>query len=115
MKRWEIGIKQVTLKQHGYTYQAWEAHGYRPDGTRIRIRCKSEDEARIRKSEEETKAINSERSTRFIQTRLTAARLSEAESCYDRLAPKYTLTEAVDYFLRHYHAPEFKISISDAF
>jgi integrase len=115
MKGREIGIKQVTLKQHGYTYQAWEVHGYRPDGTRIRIRCKSEDEARIRKSEEETKAINSERSARFIQTRLTALQLSEAESCFDRLAPKYSLTEAVDYFLRHYHAPEFKIPIGGAF
>src|SRR5467141_2002911 len=114
MKRREIGIKKVTLKQHGYTYQVWEAHGYRPDGTRIRIRCKSEDEARIRKSEEETKAINSERSSRFIQTRLTAAQLSEAESCFDRLAPKYSLTEAVDYFLKHFHAPDFTITVGEA-
>src|SRR5258708_20497848 len=88
----EISIKKIELKQHGFSYQTWEVHGYRSDGTRIRIRCKSEDEARMRKSEEETKAINSERSTRFIQTRLTAARLSEAEACFDRLAPKYTLT-----------------------
>src|SRR5260221_10830987 len=115
MTRREIGIKQVTLKQHGYTYQAWEVHGYRPDGTRIRIRCKSEDEARIRKSEQETAAINSERASRFIPTRLTALQLSEAESCFDRLAPKYNLTQAVDHFLKHYHAPDFQISISDAF
>src|SRR5258708_14271388 len=110
MTRREIGIKQVTLKQQGYTYQAWEVHGYRPDGTRIRIRCKSEDEARIRKSEQETAAINSERASRFIPTRLTADQLSEAESCFDRLAPKYTLTEATDYFLKHYPAPTFQIS-----
>lgn len=115
MKRREIGIKQVTLKQHGYTYQAWEVHGYRSDGTRIRIRCKSEDEARIRKSEQETAAINSERASRFIPTRLTALQLTEAESCFDRLAPKYSLTQAVDHFLKHYHAPDFQISIGDAF
>jgi hypothetical protein len=70
----EISIKRVELKQHGFSYETWEVHGYRADGTRIRVRCKSEDEARMRKSEEETKAINSERSARFIQTRLTAAR-----------------------------------------
>ena len=68
----------------------------------------------MRKSEEETKAINSERSARFIQTRLTAAQLSEAESCFDRLAPKYSLTEAVDYFLKHFHAPDFTIGVSEA-
>jgi hypothetical protein len=68
----------------------------------------------MRKSEEETKLINSERSTRFIQTRLTAAQLSEAESCFDRLAPKYGLTEAVNYFLQHFHAPDFQITVCQA-
>src|SRR5207244_6994158 len=50
----------------------------------------------------------------FIQTRLTAAQLSEAESCLDRLSPKYTLTEAVDYFLKHFHAPDFTITVGEA-
>jgi hypothetical protein len=110
----KVSIKMVELKQHGFSYETWEVHGYRADGTRIRIRCKSEDEARIKKSEEETKLINAERAARFIQTRLTAAQLSEAEACVDRLFPKYTLTEAVDFFFKHFHAPDFQISISDA-
>ncbi|MGA8481698.1 MAG: hypothetical protein WB696_27340, partial [Chthoniobacterales bacterium] len=113
-RKQEISIKRVELKQHGFSYETWEVHGYRADGTRIRVRCKSEDEARMRKSEEETKAINSERSARFIQTRLTAEQLSEAESCFDRLAPKYGFTEAVDYFLKHFHAPDFTITVSEA-
>src|SRR5258708_16386714 len=113
-RKQEISIKRVELKQHGFSYETWEVHGYRGDGTRIRVRCKSEDEARMRKSEEETKAINAERSARFIQTRLTAAQLSEAESCFDRLVPKYSLTEAVDYFLKHFHAPDFTITVGEA-
>src|SRR3984893_11425383 len=113
-RKQEIAIKRVELKQHGFSYETWEVHGYRADGTRIRIRCKSEEEARIRKSEKETKAINTERSSRFIQTRLTATQLSEAESCFDRLVPKYTLTEAVDYFLKHFHAPDFTITVGEA-
>jgi site-specific recombinase XerD len=108
-----ITVKQVTQREHGTEYQTWMVSGY-VNGKRIRIRCKSEDEARMRKSEEETKAINSERSTRFIQTRLTAVQLNEAESCFDRLAPKYRLTEAVDYFLQYFHAPDFTITVSEA-
>src|ERR1700730_14051000 len=108
-----ITVKQVTQREHGTEYQTWLVDGY-VNGKRIRVRCKSEDEARMRKSEEETKAINAERSARFIQTRLTAAQLSEAEACIDRLAPKYTLTEAVDYFLRNFHAPDFTISVGNA-
>jgi len=109
-----VSVKKVELKQHGVSYETWEVHGYRQDGTRIRIRCKSEDEALMKKSEEETKLINAERSARFIQTRLTAEQLSEAEGCFDRLAPKYTLTEAVDFFFKHFHQPDFQISVSDA-
>ncbi len=113
-RKQEISIKRVELKQHGFSYETWEVHGYRADGTRIRIRCKSEDEARMRKSEEETQAINAERATRFIQTRLSAAQLSEAEACFDRLAPKYSLTDATDYFLRNFHAPDFTITVGEA-
>jgi integrase len=108
-----ITVKQVTQKEHGTEYQTWLVSGY-VNGKRIRIRCKSEDEARMRKTEEETKAINAERSTRFIQTRLAPAQLNEAEACFDRLLPKYTLTEAIDYFLRHFHAPDFQITVGEA-
>jgi site-specific recombinase XerD len=108
-----ITVKQVTQTEHGATYQTWMVSG-RINGKRIRIRCKSEQEALIRKSEQETAAINAERSTRFIQTRLSADQLNEAEACFARLQPKYTLTQATDYFLRHFHAPDFEITVSDA-
>jgi Phage integrase, N-terminal SAM-like domain len=108
-----ITVKQITCREHGAEYQTWMVDGY-VNGKRIRIRCKSEDEARMRKSEEETKAINAERSSRFIQTRLTFAQLNEAEACFDRLAPKYSLTNAVDYFLKRFHAPDFAITVGEA-
>jgi Phage integrase, N-terminal SAM-like domain len=114
MKVRQIGIKKVTLKQHGYQYDVWEVHGYKADGTRIRIRCKDEATARIRKSEQEAAAINAARSTRFVQTRLSDEQLNEAEACFARLQPKYTLTGATDYFLRHFRAPDFEIAIGDA-
>jgi hypothetical protein len=84
------------------------------DGVRVRIRCKDEQTARIRKSEQETAAINAERSTRFVQTSLSADQITEAESCFTRLRPKYSLTEATDYFLRHFRAPDFEITTSEA-
>jgi hypothetical protein len=108
-----ITVKQVTQREHGIEYQTWLVDGY-VNGKRIRIRCKSKSEALMRKAEEETKALIADRSSRFIQTRLTAAQLNEAESCFDRLAPKYTVAEAVDYFLRHFHVPDFQITLSEA-
>src|SRR5258708_36540091 len=61
MKAREINIKQVTLRQHGYSYTVWEVYGTQSDGRQVRIRCKDEQTARIRKSEQETAAINAER------------------------------------------------------
>lgn len=84
------------------------------NGKRILIHCKSRSEASKRKSEEQTKTINAARCSRRIQTTLTAAQLKEAESYFNRLAPKYTLSEAVDYFLRHFHALDFQITLSEA-
>jgi hypothetical protein len=108
-----LSVKQITCREHGTEYQTWLVDGY-VNGKRTRIRCKDEAEALMRKSEKETEAINAERSSRFIQTRLTPTQLNEAEACFDRLAPKYSLTEAVDFFFKHFHRPDFQISISDA-
>jgi integrase family protein with SAM-like domain len=108
-----ITVKRVTQREHGVEYKTWMVAGY-VNGKRIRIRCQSQQEALMRKSEKETEAINSERSSRFIQTRLTATQLNEAEFCFDRLAPRYGLTEAVDYFLKNFHAPDFAITVGEA-
>jgi hypothetical protein len=108
-----ISIKQITVKERGVQYQTWLVSGT-VNAHRVRIKCKDEQTAKLKKVEQETLAINSERSTRFLATRLTTEQLGEAESCVDRLAPRYTLTQAVDYFLRHHHAPEFTLTLSDA-
>jgi hypothetical protein len=84
------------------------------NGKRIRVRCKTEQEALMRKSEQETSVINAERAMRFVQTRLTAGQTIKAETAFDRLGTKYALSTVVDYFLRHHHAPDFTIAISDA-
>jgi site-specific recombinase XerD len=108
-----LTVKQITCKEHGTEYKTWMVDGY-ADGKRVRIRCKTEQEARIKKSEQETKAINAARSTRFVQTRLSDEQLNEAETSFARLAPKYTLTQAVDFFLTRHHAPDFEITINEA-
>lgn len=87
----------------------------RANGKRIRIRCKTEQEATLKKTEQETAAINAERAVRFQATRLTTVQLNDAEAAFDRLGTKYALSTVVDYFFRHHHAPDFAISISDAF
>jgi integrase len=108
-----ISIKQITVKERGVQYQTWLVSGM-VNGSRVRIKCKDEQTAKLKKVEQETLAINSERSTRFLATRLTPEQLGEAESCWDRLSPRYTLAAAVDYFLRHHHAPDFTLTVSDS-
>jgi Phage integrase, N-terminal SAM-like domain len=108
-----FNIRQVTFREHGVEYAGWLLDG-RVDGKRIRIRCKTEAEAVLKKTEQETAAINAERAVRFQATRLTTVQLNEAEAAFDRLGEKYTLSQVVDYFFKHHYAPDFAITISDA-
>jgi site-specific recombinase XerC len=108
-----LNVKQVTRKEHGTAYQTWMVDGY-VEGKRVRIFCKDRAEAILRKSEKETESHNLERAQRYVSTRLSADQIAEAESCVQRLAPKYTLGQATDYFLQHFRAPDFAISVGEA-
>jgi hypothetical protein len=86
-----ITVRQITFRERGVEYKTWLVSGY-VNERRVRIKCNDEQTARVKKVEQETAAINAERPTRFLPTRLTPELLGEAESCTDRLAPRYTLT-----------------------
>src|SRR5690606_9189477 len=49
-----------------------------------------------------------------VVTRLDAEQVKEAEDAIHRLGSRYTLREAVDYFIRHFCEPDFKITMKDA-
>jgi site-specific recombinase XerD len=97
-----------------HRYKCWFVYGSDGKGGRIQKKFQDETKARLWKGAKEIELANVQNRTRHVQTTLTLEQLSEAEGCIARLKIRYTLTQAVDYFLQHFHEPEFKIRFSEA-
>jgi len=97
-----------------YRYEFWHVQGTDSDGRRIRKKFSDRQKAIDWKNLKEIELTNRGRKLHSIITELSDEQIKEAEICVARLAPKYTLTEAVNFFLQHFHEPDFKISLSEA-
>lgn len=97
-----------------YRYEFWHVQGTDLGGTRIRKKFRTREAALGWKSRKEIELMNRGRKLHSVITELSDEQVREAQACFIRLSPKYTLTEATDYFLQHFQAPDFQISISTA-
>ena len=112
-----LNLVERTFKDNrwpNHQYECWFVYGSDGKGGRIQKKFKDQTKARLWKSAKETELANVQNRTRHVQTTLTLEELSEAEACVARLKSRYTLTQAVDYLLHHFHEPDFKIRFSEA-
>lgn len=93
--------------------QRWQVSGYKPDGTRVRVRFDTVEEAQGKKSELEIEALNLQNTFTLRRTRLTDTQLLEAESAYARL-DGLSLTTVVECGLRHYQARLTTVTVEAA-
>ena len=107
-------IREVEYKKDGKTYSSYEVVWIDSSNKRQRKRYTDRNEAVLFSSEKYTELLNNGSSHRSLSTVLTESTLREAEACVTRLAPKYTLTEAVDYYLKNFHLPDFTITVAEA-
>lgn len=98
--------------KHGY--QTYLVQGWKQDGKwkrkRFKDRGKAESFAALKRIEVE----NSGRAQSLVLSHLSEEQHAEALSAFDRLGGTYTLTEAVDYFLKMHRPPDFRIRLDDA-
>ncbi|MBV8278496.1 MAG: hypothetical protein JO170_25005 [Verrucomicrobia bacterium] len=90
-------------------YECWEVFGHG-----IRRRFKKEIDARDFRRIEENKLRNILNRTHTVETSLTREQIEEAESAFKRLGERYTLAGAVDFYLKHNQAADFKITLAEA-
>jgi hypothetical protein len=96
-----------------FTYLCWNIPKDH-EGHRQRKQFADHNEAALFSSEKHTELLNRGSSHRNISTILSEPDIREAESCITRLGGKYKLAEAVDFFLKHFNEPNFKITVSEA-
>jgi hypothetical protein len=113
----KLNVVEKTFKDSRWPehrYKCWFVSGNDGKGGRIQKKFQDETRARLWKAAKEVELANVQNRTRHVQTTLTLEQLNEAEGCIARLQGRYSLTQAVDYFLQHFSEPDFKIRFSEA-
>jgi Phage integrase, N-terminal SAM-like domain len=97
-----------------YRYEFWHVQGTDLEGRRIRKKFSTRDAALDWKNRKEIELLNRGRKLHSVITDLSNEQIKEAQACFLRLRDRYRLTECIDFFLQHFHEPDFKISLSEA-
>jgi integrase len=104
-----------TIKDdEGYSYQTHMVVGRDADGKRLRKCFKSREQASAFLAAMHTKLLNAETAVNAVMTRLTAAQMRQAEAAFNSLGSRYSLDEAVSYFLANYAAPAEAVTLDAA-
>lgn len=109
-----LTLKRRTAQDNGYDYTYFMVEGVDSAGTRIRRKFKDEEEARSYATANVERIANGKALKKAVSTDLSADKLAQAENAFRRLKDRYSLDEVVDYFLRHFQAPEVEITLTEA-
>lgn len=110
-----IVLRHVTAKEaHGYAYDTFAVVGRDERGRRIRKNFQDRDKAVAFITAMRTKLLNAETAVTTAITRLTPDQLKQAEAAFNRLGSRYTLDQAVTYFVDNYAAPDEAVTLKKA-
>jgi hypothetical protein len=110
-------LKVVTRTLKGGDGYEWTTHrveGRDDNGNRIRRCFKDRKQADAFVTAMRTKLLNAQTAVTTAVTRLTPDQLKQAESAFARLGSRYTLDEAVSYFVDNYAAPDEVVTLKTA-
>lgn len=87
---------------------------WRENGKRCRKQFSDLSDAKAFKAEKFVELENQGRDLHRVWSHLSNDQIDEAAKSFSRLGNAYSLTEAVDYFLKNHRAPDFTLSLKDA-
>ena len=85
-----------------------------PDGRHGRKKFSNRDEALSWIATKGVEIRNADTALHNVVTRLSKSQVEEAEGAFNRLAGRYTLGEAVEYFLSHFATPDDAVRLDHA-
>lgn len=109
-----ITLREITETKAGFQWNTFMVQGWREGDTWKRRRFKDRSEAEAFIYQKQVELANDSGASHRVVTRLDEDQVKEAEDAFHRLGSRYSLREAVDYFIRHFCEPDFKITMKDA-
>ena len=111
----KLSLREITETKDGYSWTAYMVQGFKtPDGRHGRKKFSDRDEALAWIATKNVELQNEDTALCNVVTRLSKREVEEAEGAFNRLAGRYTLGEAVDYFLRHFAQPDDAVPLDRA-
>jgi hypothetical protein len=98
----------------GYEWTTHRVEGRDPNGQRIRRCFKDRKQAEAFVTAMRTKLLNAQTAVTTAVTRLTPDQLKQAEAAFARLGSRYTLDQAVTFFVDNYAAPDEAVTLKTA-
>jgi len=109
-----ITIREVWKDRHGSQYLTHLVQGWKEDGKWKRREFKDRKRAEAFVAKKTIEMKNAGRPHDLVMSTLNQEQQDEAESAIRLLKGVYSLTEAVEYFLKNHRSPDFTISLSNA-
>jgi hypothetical protein len=111
----KLTIREVIEQKDGYSWTTFLVQGWRDEnGRHGRKKFKSREEAEAFVATKNVELANAGTALHNVVTRLSKAHIEDAEGAFTRLSGRYSLGEAVDYFLRHFARADNPASLDDA-
>lgn len=112
--KFTLTLREVTESKDGYSWSTWLVQGWKENEKwkRKKFKEKRDAETFIFRKQVELKNMRGVANT--VITRLTQNQIDQAEAAFLALGDRYTLKDAVSYYLENFCDPDFKISIRDA-
>jgi hypothetical protein len=109
-----LTLREITESKDGFQWNTYLVQGWREGDAWKRKKFKDHDDALAFIYRKQVELANDSGASHRVVTRLDEDQIKEAEDAIHRLGSRYTLREAVDYFISHFCEPDFKITIKDA-
>ena len=111
----KLTLREITDHKAGYSWTTYLVQGWRDEeGRHGRKKFKTREEAEAFIATKNVELTNADTALHNVVTRLSKAHVEEAEAAFTRLGGRYTLGNAVDYFLRTFAQPETPVALDKA-
>lgn len=109
----KLSIREITESKDGYSWTTFLVQGWKEDGKWQRKRFKDRGEAERFVAKKQVEILNNT-PLHNVTTKLSPEQVAEAEVAFSRLGERYTLDDAVSYFLNNFAEPAEHVSIEEA-
>ena len=109
-----LTIREINKKSRGRTYTTFLVQGWKDAGEWQRRQFKKRKDAESFAAVKRIELQNAENLLHNVVTSLSADQVKQAESAFTRLGERYTLEQAIGYFMDHFCEPDFQIRWSEA-